>query len=334
MSRYSTPSSAWLFGSLLGALVIAACLGTSPIARAQPPVTALAFAPSDDLLVAGSQAGIRVVAWPSLEIISEWDTGVGQVHDFKFSPDGRLLLIVGGAAGQFGQWELVSWPDLEPIASTIAHGDVIHSAAWLSDGRFVTGAADNDLIEWRRSGGEVQQLATLQGHSRRVLCVEATGQNLLASAGVDQVLRVWESSDGRVAERPLRSLDNHTGIVCDLAARPGDHAVPVLASASVDKTVRLWQPSIGRLVRFARLPVEPCSLAWRPDGERLAVGCADGKLRIINPNNVEVEQTLDALDGWVFEVAAAADGSFAVGGTAGALKRVIPQDRLSKSTGS
>ena len=112
MSRYSTPSSAWLFGSLLGALVIAACLGTSPIARAQPPVTALAFAPSEDLLVAGSQAGIRVVAWPSLEIISEWDTGVGQVHDFKFSPDGRLLLIVGGAAGQFGQWQLVSWPYL------------------------------------------------------------------------------------------------------------------------------------------------------------------------------------------------------------------------------
>jgi WD40 repeat protein len=92
----------------------------------------------------------------------------------------------------------------------------------------------------------------------------------------------------------------------------------------VDKTVRLWQPSIGRLVRFARLPVEPTSIAWSRDGERLAVGGADGKLRIINPNNVEIEQTFDAIDGWIFEIASASDGSFAVGGTAGVIKRVIP----------
>ncbi|QDU89696.1 WD domain, G-beta repeat [Pirellulimonas nuda] len=327
MSRLSTPHAARLAGALLGALAVGAGIGQSPAARAQPPITALAFAPGGELVVAGSQAGIRVAAWPTLQTDSERGVGVDQPHDLRFSPNGRRLLVVGGAAGQFGQWELVSWPGFEPIASAIAHGDTIYSAAWLSDDRFVTAAADNDLIEWRQTGRGVQQVAKLQGHSRRVLCVESSGLNLLASAGVDQVLRVWESDDGRVADRPLRNLDNHTGVVCDLAARPGDHGVPYLASASVDKTVRLWQPSIGRLVRFARLPVEPCSIAWRPDGERLAVGCADGKLRIINPNSVQVEQTLDALDGWAFEVAAAADGSFAVGGTGGVVRRVVPEDR-------
>ncbi len=335
MNRSSPHHTSLLMGVLQGAVAIAAFASLSPQAgalapaAALAPVTALAFAPSGDVLVVGSQVGIRAAAWPSLRTEQERDIGFAQVHDLKFSPNGHSLLVVGGAAGEYGQWRLVSWPALEPIASTQAHDDAIHSAVWLSDDRFVTGSADNNLLEWRRAEGGFQVVQELQGHSRRVLSVETVGEpTLLVSAGVDQVLRVWELGKSQVADHPLRNLDNHTGAVVDLAAQPGDRPLPYLASASIDRTVRLWQPSIGRLVRFARLPVEPCSLAWRPDGERIAVGCADGKLRIINPNTVQIEQTLDALDGWVFEVAAAADGSFAVGGTAGALVRVIPEFHL------
>jgi WD40 repeat protein len=148
---------------------------------------------------------------------------------------------------------------------------------------------------------------------------------LLLSAGVDQVIRVWSCEDGVVATPPRRSLDNHADAVYQLATQPGDHAIPFLASASVDKTVRLWQPSIGRLVRFARLPTEPTSLAWSRDGNRLAVGAADGKLRIIDPGNAKVEQTLNGIEGWIYDVASAADGSFVVGGAGGEIKRVSPE---------
>ena len=234
---------------------------------------------------------------------------------------------MGGAAGEYGEWKLVSWPEFEVIASRISHSDVIHSAVWLSDDRFVTGAADNDLIQWQHSGGEVKEVRVVHGHSRRVLCVEAISeQDLLVSAGIDQVLRVWSCKHGILAERPLRNLDNHAGAVCDLAVRPGEHAIPYLASASVDRTVRFWQPTIGRLLRFARLPVEPASIAWSHDGARLAVGCSDGKLRIVNPNTVEIEQTLDGIEGWIFEVTAAADGSFAIAGSGGSIARVIPAE--------
>lgn len=80
-------------------------------------------------------------------------------------------------------------------------------------------------------------------------------------------------------------------------------------------------------MRFARLSVEPVSIAWTLDGTRLAVGCVDGKLRMVNPNTVKVEQELKAIHGWVYEVLAAPDGSFAVGGTAGELTRVIPDSK-------
>jgi WD40 repeat protein len=308
-------------------MLIIGIVGLSPFSRAQAPITALAFSPDHSSLLAGSQAGIEVASWPALESREKRSVDIVQIHDLQFSPDGERLLILGGAPSEYGQWQLVSWPNFEVIATKTSHSDVIHSAAWLSDEQFVTGAADNDLIEWRVTNGTAKELRVIHGHSRRVLCVEVMGeQQLLVSAGIDQVLRVWNCRDGIVAEQPLRNLENHTGTVLDLAVRPGDHLVPYLASASVDKTVRFWQPSIGRLVRFARLPVEPISVAWSRDGERLAVGGADGKLRIINFHNVEVEQTLDGIDGWIFEVASAGDGSYAVGGTAGVIKRVSPTD--------
>ena len=319
MSRFTLPTpfptvraglcaAGWLHRSNVWfATLMIGIVGLSPFSRAQPPITALTFSPDDSSLVAGSQAGIEVASWPVLETIQKRRVGIAQVHDLKFSPDGERLLIVGGAGSEYGEWKLVSWPDFEVIATKISHGDVIHSAVWLSNERFVTGAADNDLIEWQVANGGAEELRVIHGHSRRVLCVETMDeQRLLVSAGIDQVLRVWDYKDGIVADEPLRNLDNHTGAVCRLAVQPGDHAARYLASASVDKTVRLWQPSIGRLVRFARLPVEPTSLAWSRDGERLAVGGADGKLRIINPDDVEIEQTIDGIDGWIFEVASAA----------------------------
>jgi len=85
----------------------------------------------------------------------------------------------------------------------------------------------------------------------------------------------------------------------------------------------LWQPTIGRLVRFARLPVEPLALAWSADGKQIGVACIDGKLRIINANTVQIEQTLDAIDGWAYALAASRDGSFAVAGSDGVIVRVV-----------
>ncbi|WP_210421365.1 WD40 repeat domain-containing protein [Roseimaritima ulvae] len=311
-------------GFAVGILILGT-FGLSHCHAAQPPITALTLSADQTTLVAGSQLGVHVISWPELERTPVRDVGFSQIHDLKFSPDGKQLLIVGGAAGEYGEWKLVSWPELEVIATRTSHSDVIYSATWLSDDQFVTGAADNDLIHWRLSGGEGKILRVVHGHSRRVLCVAAIGeQQLLVSAGIDQVLRVWSSEQGVLAEPPLRNLDNHTGAVCDLAVRPGEHAIPHLASASVDKTVRFWQPTIGRLLRFSRLPVEPSSIAWSLDGERLAIGCSDGKLRIVNPNTVENEQTLEGIEGWIFEVTAAVDGSFAVAGASGAIARVLP----------
>lgn len=302
---------------------------------AKPPITALARTPDGNAILAGSQATLQLRSWPDLlpsldHTVHQQAIQLGQIQDLQFSPDGKRLLIAGGRPSEQGEWRLVDWPSATLVAANTNHDDVIYSAVWLTNDRFVTGAADHAVIEWQLNKDTAQEIRRLKGHSRRVLAVEYCQQaNLLMSAGVDQTIRVWrvggDSPREPGTERPLRILDNHTGPIRDLALRPGDHAVPYLASASADKTVRFWQPSIGRLVRFARLPVEPLAITWTMDGERLVASCIDGHVRIINPNTVEIEETNHAIDGWAYALLSIPNQGLVVAGTANAMT-FIPLD--------
>ena len=299
------------------ALLVLATLVASSFAR--PPVTALTFSPEGETVLAGSQGIVEIRAWPGLKVVGRIESNLSQIHDLCFSPNGQRLLVVGGSPSEFGQSDVLSWPDRKTVASSTEHDDVVYSAVWTNEDQFTTASVDNSLIQWRVRDEELSQHGRLTGHSRRALAVDYLSANqLLVSGGVDRSLRVWSASGLE------RVLDHHTDVVRDIAVRPGKQAIPYVASASADKTVRIWQPTIGRLVRFARLPVEPLSIAWSLDGRWLGVGCTDGSLRVVDPLTVQVVSTAAVLEGWAYEVAAAKDGSFVVGGSSGRVVRITP----------
>src|SRR6266851_8616715 len=64
---------------------------------------------------------------------------------------------------------------------------------------------------------------------------------LLASAGFDNVVKLWEWPSGK----EVRTLSGHTGPVYCVAFHPGG---AILASGSLDKTIRLWNPADGNLI--------------------------------------------------------------------------------------
>ena len=84
--------------------------------------------------------------------------------------------------------------------------------------------------------------------------VRVDGQDLLASAGSDGTVRLWDPATGD--ER--RKLTGHTGWVRAVCAVRVD-GQDLLASASDDQTVRLWDPATAAhevlVVGLANRPV-------------------------------------------------------------------------------
>jgi WD40 repeat protein len=295
-------------------------------AAADPPVTALAFAPDGKAVLVGSQDGIQVRTWPDLKSDRTVPTELAHVHDLVFSPNGKALAAVGGSPSERGTAELFQWPEGTLLHRVQPHKDLIYAVAWSGDSAtLVTASADQTLrLLDARTG---KSTVVYEGHSRGVLAAAfLPSDKQLVTAGVDESLRIWEAGTGK----PERILSNHTRSVNGLAVRPttDSSAPPLVVSVSDDRTVRLWQPTLGRMVRFARLPSEPRAVAWTADGASILAACKDGQLRVIDPESVEVRATLPAVEGVAYSMAVAPDGSVLIGGGNGQLRRIsLPADR-------
>jgi WD40 repeat protein len=147
--------------------------------------------------------------------------------------------------------------------------------------------------------------AVLEGHQGWVngVCpVTVAGKQLLASAGADGTVRIWDPQTGQ-----LRAvLGGHQGVVngvCPVTVA-GEQ---LLASAGVDGTVRIWDPQTGLLRatleghQDGAWSVCPVTAAGR---ELLASAGADGTVRIWDPETGQQRATLEGHRHGVYSVCA------------------------------
>ena len=283
-----------------------------------PPITALAFSHDGKSVVACSQVGLHVYDWPTLNLQRTLAVQARNIHDLAFSPDGNQLAVGGGNPATTGTIEIFSWSQGESLRILSEHRDSVTAVAWRDASSLASASLDRDIILWDLSTGTPVQ--RLKGHSRGVssLCFLDDKQTLV-STGVDQNVRVWDLTTGEL----IRSLNNHTLPAHDLALRPNASGLPMVASASDDRTIRLWQPTIGRMVKFARLKEAPLNVAWLNGGSRIVAACADGAVRLVDPDSVEVTGEIHVLNGWAYSLAVhPTDGSVVVGGPNAQVKKL------------
>ena len=100
------------------------------------------------------------------------------------------------------------------------------------------------------------------------------GGPLMATAGDDHYIRVWDMEQGILLHR----LEGHADWVRTLAFSPDGST---LASAGNDRTIVLWEPKSGeKLATLAKHPQAVVAICYRPDGRHLASAGFEDRLRV------------------------------------------------------
>nr|BFE57074.1 hypothetical protein GCM10020063_016000 [Dactylosporangium thailandense] len=232
------------------------------------PVRAVAFSPDGSLLASGGghprRAARAVRIWQADEgrRRDAFDADPGGPAALAFHPSGRVL----AAAGVDGVLRLFDLADGR--LSRAGEGPALHAVAYRADGSALATGDDAGVVLLHSAAPPTP----LHGHRGAVLGV-AFGGPMLASAGADATVRLWDGPSSAV-------LTGHTEPVTAVAFDP---AATLLASAGLDSTIRLWDATSGtHLHTLDGHDGAVHALAFTPDGSILVSAGADGAVRLWN----------------------------------------------------
>jgi len=140
--------------------------------------------------------------------------------------------------------------------------------------RLVSASDDCTIYLWNPSVS-TKPVTRLHGHQKQVNQVVFSPDGLLlASAGFDNLIKLWSAADGGF----LFTLKGHVGPVYQVAFSADSR---LLVSASKDTTLKVWDVKTGKLQED--LPGhkdQVFAVDWSPDGERVGSGGQDKQVRV------------------------------------------------------
>jgi WD40 repeat protein len=203
----------------------------------------------------------------------------GQAQIATASSDGSVRLWDPKQRAQIGERLQASRKPIMAVTSFLKGGE--------RESLLVTAGYHGDIQIWDPGTGRQKQ-PPLHGGQRAVLALAAfTGAGkraLLASAGTDRMVRIWDLKAHTTFGEPMEGHRRCIRAITTLKSPLGTW----LATGSDDKTIRIWNPreriQVGdpirlpsRVLSLTSFTQDSCSL--------LAAGTADGRIRIIDPEN-------------------------------------------------
>lgn len=239
-------------------------------------IDTLSFNPAGTMLASGGADDI-VRLW-NVSTFSEEDslTGpAGTVTGVAFSPDGQTLASTD-LGGRVGTWNV---PESQPMDS--APVPAVISAARRS-GVIATASSRTAIDLWhpgQPTSFETVRLppppavgAVRQGDVPN-MALSADGKGLAVIDGAQ--VQLWDTGASRLS-RTLKGAGSPLTVI----AYSADSADPVIAAGASDGTVYVWHVNgSGPPEAFGNLPSAPVtSIAFSPDGSKLAAGSQDGSI--------------------------------------------------------
>ena len=274
-----------------------------------PPLTSAPGKSDEQLAVAFSPEGRRVVTGGTDESAKVWDVADGRllltlkghtrpIRAVAFSPDGQQI-VTGSGDATARLWDAATGRSL---FSLNGHKGPVTSVAFSPDGRRVlTGSADHTAKVWDATTG--QCVLTLSGHRSAIFAVAFSPDGRrIATGSDDNTAKVWDAITGR----PLKSLTGHNGWVDSVAFSPDGKW---LLTASNDSTAKLWDLARARTIWTFKGHAKGLSgAAFSPDGRRIVTASIDQTARVWDAGSSEELLTFRGHNEDLNAVAWSADG--------------------------
>lgn len=228
----------------------------SVLTERQESVSSLAFSPIHNNILAVGQSKITTAADGTIEYdgtIEVWDTSKPKLlHTLRghtdavlalaFSPDGKVLAS-GSADGTVRTWHTdIETPQMfgKHQATFDEHNDLVLTLAFLTESgnAIASGSRDGSIWFWNPKTGQQQSVTPGDAFPSVLSLAFSPDNNLLATGRTDNIIRVWNLTDGNV----MYTFAGHNDPVTSLAFSPDGN---MLVSGSADSTVRLWDTSTG-----------------------------------------------------------------------------------------
>jgi WD40 repeat protein/tRNA A-37 threonylcarbamoyl transferase component Bud32 len=286
-------------------------------------IMGVAFRPD----VAFSPDGKRLASTSENQSVRIWDSGTGQelvslkghtsfALRVAFSPDGQRL----ASASEDRTVKLWDSGTGQTLLILQGHTGIVNGLAFRRDSlRLATSSQDGTVKVWDSGTGE----ALLSFKKRGVIGVtfDPDGRRV-ASISDDGSVEFWDSSTGQ----ELPSLKRHTAPLASVAFSPdGKRVATAAGDASVQRAlmnqqlglpsprghhpIKLWDSSTGQeLLSLKGHAYRLSSMAFSPDGQRLASGGFDQTVKLWDGSTGQELRTFEGHEGLVTAVAFSPDG--------------------------
>ena len=227
------------------------------------------------------------------------ETKIAVNEEMRFtaiSLDGKIAGVLKG--NKIGIWSIADGQQIQMIELGVEQP---MSFDFLDNGTHLLVGLRNGKIQVHdvQTGKVLRSLDN--GARSRVVRVSKDGK-LLAAAGGDREIHLWDLATGKLAHRLALEL----GGAMDLAFSPDGR---MLAGSSPDTNIYLWDTNTGAVENVVRdLSLATFGLAFVPDGKWLFAGGGDYAIHVIDAGSGKVARSFPAQKIPVIALAMAPDG--------------------------